>query len=222
MSINKKILVVDDEVETLDLFRAILEMSGFEPITVLNSVDAITIAEMERPACVLLDVMMPYLDGFTLCKMMRLHPATKGLPIIFVTAYSALDFEDRFKESGADLTLFKPVSMARLIDTIETVLQLRPPKKKQTAVLTPPPGTRERDTATLKTKPLKTKTAPLNGGASVPQSATLTPTVPTATATATTPLTPTPAAPTAPIAPSPAAPPTPKTAPLKPNAEKGT
>ncbi|MFN8420193.1 MAG: response regulator [Anaerolineae bacterium] len=186
MSINKKILVVDDEVETLDLFRAILEMSGFEPVTVLNSVDAITIAEMERPACVLLDVMMPYLDGFTLCKMMRLHPATKTLPIIFVTAYSALDFEDRFKESGADLTLFKPVSMARLIDTIETVLQLRPPKKKQTAVLTPPPGTRERDTATLKTKPLLNKTASLSGSAVVPQAATLSPNGSTATATATT------------------------------------
>jgi len=129
-----RVLVVDDEIDTLNLLRIILEISGFEAVTTLNSTDAITLAEMEHPDCVLLDIMMPNLDGFTLCKMMRLNPATADLPIVFVTAYSALDLEDRRREAGADLVLPKPVGMDVLLETIGLATSLRPIKK---AVLPP-------------------------------------------------------------------------------------
>lgn len=121
-----RVLVVDDEIETLDLFRVILEMAGYDVITVLNSTDALMMAELERPDCVLLDIMMPYLDGFTLCKIMRLHPATLALPIIFVTAYPALDLDDRRKEAGADFVLFKPVGMDTLIGAVQRALNIDP------------------------------------------------------------------------------------------------
>lgn len=128
-----RILIVDDEIDTLMLLRTILELSGYQAVTTLNSVDAITLAEVESPDCILLDIMMPQLDGFTLCKMMRLHPATVNLPIIFVTAYSALDLEERSREAGADFVLPKPVGMDTLIDTLERVIEhrksLAPPKK---------------------------------------------------------------------------------------------
>jgi CheY-like chemotaxis protein len=120
-----RILVVDDEIDTLNLLRTILEISGYNATTTLNSVDAITLAEIERPDCVLLDIMMPQLDGFTLCKMMRVHPATKNLPIVFVTAYSALDLEDRRREAGADMVLPKPIGMDTLIDAVEKALVSR-------------------------------------------------------------------------------------------------
>jgi CheY-like chemotaxis protein len=120
-----RILVVDDEIDTLNLLRTILEISGYSATTTLNSVDAITLAEIERPDCVLLDIMMPQLDGFTLCKLMRVHPATKHLPIVFVTAYSALDLEDRRKEAGADMVLPKPIGMETLIDAVEKALTMR-------------------------------------------------------------------------------------------------
>ncbi|HRE46811.1 MAG TPA: response regulator, partial [Aggregatilineales bacterium] len=106
-----RVLIVDDELDTLNLLKVILELSGYHAVTTLNSVDAITLAELEHPDCVLLDIMMPQLDGFTLCKMMRLHPATAHLPIVFVTAYSALDLEDRRKDAGADMVLPKPIGM---------------------------------------------------------------------------------------------------------------
>jgi DNA-binding response OmpR family regulator len=121
-----RVLVVDDEIDTLNLLRMILEISGFEAVTTLNSTEALTLAEVERPDCVLLDIMMPRLDGFTLCKMMRLHPATSNLPIVFVTAYSALDLEDRRLEAGADLVLPKPVGMDILLKTINEATALRP------------------------------------------------------------------------------------------------
>ncbi|MCC7446062.1 MAG: response regulator [Anaerolineae bacterium] len=134
-----RVLVVDDEIDTLNLLRTILEISGYQAFTTLNSVDAITLAEIEHPDCILLDIMMPQLDGFTLCKMMRLHPATMHLPIVFVTAYSALDLEDRRREAGADMVLPKPVGMDVLIRTVEEATQLR--KNKPAPVPAAPPIT---------------------------------------------------------------------------------
>src|SRR5436190_17176395 len=127
-----RVLVVDDEIDTLNLLRTILEISGYEAFTTLNSVEAIMLAEMEHPDCILLDIMMPQLDGFTLCKMMRLHPATMNLPIIFVTAYSALDIEERRLEAGADMVLPKPIGMDALIEAVEKATELRASRAPQT------------------------------------------------------------------------------------------
>ena len=146
---SARILVVDDEQDTLNLLRTILEISGHKPITTLNSVDAIGLAEAEKPDVVLLDIMMPKLDGFTLCKMMRAHTATQNLPIIFVTAYEALDIEERRTEAGADLVIHKPIDVDRLIGAIGEAQKIRadaktppaappndhPPAKTQEAAL---------------------------------------------------------------------------------------
>ena len=112
---STRVLVVDDELDTLNLLRTILEISGYAPITTLNSVDAVGLAEVEKPDVVLLDIMMPKLDGFTLCKMMRKNEATKSLPIIFVTAYESLDIEERRVEAGANKVINKPIDMDVLI-----------------------------------------------------------------------------------------------------------
>jgi DNA-binding response OmpR family regulator len=118
-----RVLVVDDESDTLSLLRTILEISGYIPITTLNSVDAVGLAEVEKPDVVLLDIMMPKLDGFTLCKMMRANAATKNLPIIFVTAYESLDIEERRVEAGANKVINKPIDMDVLIKAIDDVLK---------------------------------------------------------------------------------------------------
>lgn len=122
---NTRILVVDDELDTLNLLRTILEISGYTPITTLNSIDAIGLAEVEKPDVILLDIMMPKLDGFTLCKMMRQHTTTKDLPIIFVTAYESLDIEQRRVEAGADLVIHKPINMDELIEAVSNIHTLR-------------------------------------------------------------------------------------------------
>lgn len=122
---STRILVVDDELDTLNLLRTILEISGYTPITTLNSVDAIGLAEVEKPDVILLDIMMPKLDGFTLCKMMRRNTTTKELPIIFVTAYEALDIEERRVEAGADLVIHKPINMDELIQAVSNIHTLR-------------------------------------------------------------------------------------------------
>lgn len=120
---STRVLVVDDELDTLNLLRTILEISGYVPITTLNSAIAVGLAEIEKPDVVLLDIMMPKLDGFTLCKMMRAHSATKDLPIIFVTAYESLDIEERRVEAGANRVINKPINMDVLIKAIDEVLK---------------------------------------------------------------------------------------------------
>jgi CheY-like chemotaxis protein len=122
-----RILIVDDESDTLDVLRLFLELSGYQPFTTLNSQDALTLAEVENPDCILLDIMMPGLDGFSLCKMMRSHPKTKALPIMFVTAYSPMDLEDRRVEAGADMVLMKPFGMDSLIQSVEKLMLVRVP-----------------------------------------------------------------------------------------------
>ena len=117
----KSVLIVDDEEDTLKLLKMIVELSGYEAFTTLNSLEALTMAQVEQPSVVLLDVMMPKLDGFQLCKMLRADPKTRELPVIFVTAYSALDIEDRRTESGGDMVLPKPVGMDELVAAIESV-----------------------------------------------------------------------------------------------------
>ncbi len=127
-----RILVVDDELDTLNLMRTILEISGYRPITTLNSVEAIALAEIENPDVILLDIMMPKLDGFTLCKMMRQKEATKHLPIIFVTAYESLDIEERRVEAGADMIIQKPIDMDELIKAVKNASLLRARAEAQT------------------------------------------------------------------------------------------
>lgn len=122
---SMRVLVVDDEKDTLNLLRTILNISGFSPITTLNSIEAIEIAEAERPDVVLLDIMMPDLDGFTLCRMMRANPATADLPILFVTAYEAIDIEERRIEAGADLLIHKPIDMKGLVRSIHQAIEIR-------------------------------------------------------------------------------------------------
>src|SRR5690606_40082954 len=68
---------------------------------------------IEKPDMALLDIMMPNLDGFTLCQMIRRNPHTENLPVVFVTAYPALDLEDRRRDAGADYILHKPIKIGR-------------------------------------------------------------------------------------------------------------
>jgi putative two-component system response regulator len=114
-----RVLIVDDEIDTLSIMEQLLNFSGFTAITASNGQDALTLAEIERPDCVLVDVMMPGIDGITLCKMMRVHPPTRNLPVIFITAYQSRDVERKCHDAGGDLVLPKPVGRSTLVEAID-------------------------------------------------------------------------------------------------------
>ncbi|MYZ46673.1 PleD family two-component system response regulator [Propylenella binzhouense] len=120
-----RILVVDDVQANVKLLEARLQSEYFEVRTALNGYDALEIAKRERVDLVLLDVMMPGLTGFDVCRALKTAPETAHLPVVMVTALD--DTQDRVRglECGADDFLTKPVSEIALITRVRSLVRLK-------------------------------------------------------------------------------------------------
>jgi len=88
---KQKILIVDDEPDALEVIAFKLKEAGYIPLTAADGQRAVTLVRDERPALVVLDLMLPLLDGLEVCKILRRDPATAAIPIIMVTARAARD-----------------------------------------------------------------------------------------------------------------------------------
>jgi DNA-binding response OmpR family regulator len=119
------ILIVDDEPFNVDYLEQILEELGYETISATNGQEALEQVAAVGPDLILLDVMMPVMDGFTVCRFLKEHEDTRLIPIIIMTALDAV--EDRVKgiKAGADDFLTKPVHEEELLARIETALKLK-------------------------------------------------------------------------------------------------
>jgi signal transduction histidine kinase len=120
-----KILVVDDNAENRALAQAALEDDDYQPILAANGEEGIRAFEQERPDCVLLDVRMPGMDGFTVCARIRELEGGADTPIIFVTALRDLETFDRALLAGCDDFLTKPFRPTELIARVQSALKLR-------------------------------------------------------------------------------------------------
>ncbi len=118
----KKILVVDDEVESVKLIGLMLQRRGYEIVAARSGTQALEKARMDRPDLVILDVMMPDMDGFEVCRQLRADPITVSLPIIMFTAKTMVDDKVAGFQAGADDYLTKPVHPEELASRIEAVL----------------------------------------------------------------------------------------------------
>jgi two-component system phosphate regulon response regulator PhoB len=116
------ILVVDDEPDALDVIAFKLKESGFAPLTAADGVRAVELVRERRPALVVLDLMLPRLDGLEVCKILRRDPATAGIPIIMLTARAAEMDRIVGLELGADDYVTKPFSPRELVLRIKKVL----------------------------------------------------------------------------------------------------
>jgi DNA-binding response OmpR family regulator len=85
-STNSKILVVDDEPDALEILGFKLKEAGFAPIFAADGAQAIVSARSERPALIVLDLMLPQIDGLEVCKILRRDPGTSVIPILMLTA----------------------------------------------------------------------------------------------------------------------------------------
>ena len=121
--IPKKILVVDDETVTTELAKTFLEKNGFAVVIAEDGVDAIKTANEEMPDLILLDVMLPSMDGFEVCKRLK-DGAFKDTPILMFTARGYSSDMERGQEAGADEYIVKPFSGRALVETIRKHLGL--------------------------------------------------------------------------------------------------
>ena len=117
-----KILIVDDDVDTLRLVGMMLETEGFEIIAAKTVKRAIEIARSEIPDLIILDIMMPELDGYAVTSQLRTEPSTRGIPILIFTAKTGYDDKMLGLELGADIYLTKPISTRELLSNVNQLL----------------------------------------------------------------------------------------------------
>jgi len=120
---KKKILVVDDEKDIVDILKYNLERENeFEVLTASNGKEALAHAAM-NPDVIILDIMMPEINGFEVCKQLKNNPATAGIPVIFLTAKENEIDEILGLEIGADDYISKPISPRKVLARIKSVIR---------------------------------------------------------------------------------------------------
>jgi two-component system phosphate regulon response regulator PhoB len=132
---KSKILVVDDEPDALEILGFNLRAAGFEPIFAKDGTVALASARTGRPDLMVLDLMLPEVDGLEVCKILRRDPATAALPIIMCTARASEMDRVLGLELGADDYLTKPFSPRELILRIRKLLVRKPDPEPPNAVL---------------------------------------------------------------------------------------
>ncbi|MEI7834569.1 MAG: response regulator [bacterium] len=117
----KKVLACDDERHIVRLIQVNLERAGYEVVTAFDGREALKKIDEEHPDMVVLDVMMPYMDGFETLKHIRANPATRNLPVIMLTA-KAQD-QDVFQgySHGVDIYLTKPFNPMELLTFVKRI-----------------------------------------------------------------------------------------------------
>jgi pilus assembly protein CpaE len=120
---SEKILIVDDDVDSLKLIGLMLQRQGYEVIAASAGNQAITKATNEIPDLIILDVMMPDMNGYEVCRRLRANPSTHSIPIIMFTAKTLIDDKVAGFEAGADDYLTKPTHPAELSARIKGILQ---------------------------------------------------------------------------------------------------
>ncbi len=134
----EKILVIDDDADTLRLVGLMLQRQGYEVILAADGLQGLQKAEEEEPDLILLDVMMPGMDGYEVARRLRANPITANTPILMFTAKAQIDDKLTGFESGADDYLTKPTHPAELQAHVRALLarRSREPKKKTTMAAT--------------------------------------------------------------------------------------
>jgi CheY-like chemotaxis protein len=119
------VLVVDDNLQNLELIMAYLEDVDCQTVSVSSGMEALDMISAQIPDLVLLDVMMPKISGFEVCRRIKNDPKTAHIPVIMVTALNELADIEKAINSGTDDFLSKPVNKWELITRVKTMLKLK-------------------------------------------------------------------------------------------------
>ena len=123
MATRKRILLVDDEPLTLQMLTDILRASGFETLTAHDGAEGLARARAERPDLLILDVMMPKLDGFKVARLLKSDRNYRHIPIIVLTARAGAADSELSRQAGADCHLMKPIDPEALLTHVKRLLE---------------------------------------------------------------------------------------------------
>ena len=120
---TNKILVIDDDIAINELIKINLELCGYTVITANDGIKGYALCKQELPDVVVLDVMMPEVDGYTVAKYMRENPSTKDIPILMLTALGQLEDKMKGFDIGVDDYLVKPFEIEELKARVKSLLK---------------------------------------------------------------------------------------------------
>jgi len=120
---KKKILIVDDEPDIVETLKFLIESEGFESIIALDGEEALKKAKEENPDIMILDVMLPKINGYKVCRLLKFDSKYKHIPILMVTARSQEEDKVIGEETGADEYITKPFDINELLEKIHFYLQ---------------------------------------------------------------------------------------------------
>jgi two-component system alkaline phosphatase synthesis response regulator PhoP len=130
-----KILIVDDEVDILDLLEYNLQKEGYSVFRSMDGEEAIRLAEKKKPEMIILDIMMPGLDGIETCRRLRATPGLESTYIVFLTARSEEYSELAGFDAGADDYIAKPIKPRVLLSRIRAILRRKAEQETENAVI---------------------------------------------------------------------------------------
>ncbi len=120
---KETILIVDDEADLLDIIEYNLQKEGYNVLKAENGQEGIRLARKHNPDLIILDIMMPKMDGIEVCRILKEDKVLRSRPVIFLTAKSDEKTEVEGLDLGADDFLMKPISTAKLVSRIRVVLR---------------------------------------------------------------------------------------------------
>lgn len=122
---DSRVLVVDDNAQNLELLVAYLDSLGCKVATAADGVEALGLVQQQEFDLILLDIMMPRMSGFEVCRKLKSDPRTREIPIIMVTALNELADIERGVECGTDDFITKPVNRLELVTRVKSLLRVR-------------------------------------------------------------------------------------------------
>ena len=120
-----RILIADDNLDNLDIFRTRLAVHNYEVLTAVDGEEALSVAREKRPDLVLLDIMMPKMDGIDVCRQLKADPSLPFTPIIMITAKTGAQDVVTALDAGADEYLTKPVDHGALVARVKSMLRIK-------------------------------------------------------------------------------------------------
>jgi two-component system alkaline phosphatase synthesis response regulator PhoP len=120
---SKVILVVEDDPKSMTLTRDLLKISGFSTVQATDGKQGVSVATSTKPDLILMDIMMPKMDGYTACHELKANPETKNIPVVMLTAVGYELNRKLAQNVGAQGYVTKPFNRKELIDAISPFLQ---------------------------------------------------------------------------------------------------
>ena len=116
---KKKILIVDDDPQVVMMTKSRLEANGYEVLTATNGTETIRMTQESKPDLILMDVIMPAMDGSEVCMKLKADEGTRDIPILMLTAYARKDLEMKCLQAGAKAVILKPFNPTELLALIK-------------------------------------------------------------------------------------------------------